>query len=336
MSSAGLSLAIGTAGFRGPEKLQSALDVVKAVGIREIDTAELYGTNEVDLGTVGAAENFIISTKNPGGWIPGALENITTQVNASLDKLKTKQVDILYIHGPDRTAVLDDWVPEVDALHRAGKFRRFGVSNFSPAEVRALHTYARSKGLVLPTVYQGNYNAVSRSIDDTLFPVLRELGIAFYAYSPVAGGFLTKTRRALEEGTADGRFAAADAAANPGSGFYHSLYNKPRLLEGLGRWEGLAELQGAPRAEVAYRWVYYHSALRPELGDVVIVGASRPEQIEQTVEGIRKGPLKPEVVEGIEEVWRLVKDEAIVDNYQASGGKVPGLPEKWSLNFVRS
>ncbi|KAL1864602.1 hypothetical protein Daus18300_007619 [Diaporthe australafricana] len=334
MSSDQLSLAIGTAGFPGPEKLQAALDVVKAVGIKEIDTAELYGTNEVDLGSVGAADNFTISTKNPGGWIPGALENITIQVNASLDKLKTKQVDILYIHGPDRAAQLDDWVPQVDALHRAGKFKRFGISNFSPDEVRALHSYAKSRSFVLPTVYQGNYNAVSRTIDDTLFPLLRELGIAFYAYSPVAGGFLTKTKKALEEGTAGGRFAAADPG-KPASGFYHSLYNKPRLLEGLGRWEGLAELEGAPRAEVAYRWVYYHSALRRDLGDVVIVGASSPQQIEQTVEGIRKGPLKPEVVEGIEEVWRLVKDEAIVDNYQASGGKVPGLPEKWSLNYGR-
>lgn len=326
MSGSDLKLAIGTAGFPGAEKLQPALEAVKAAGIKEIDTAEMYGNNETDLGFVGAADSFTISTKNPGGWQPGSLAEITTRFNASLDKLKTKQVDILYIHGPDRSLQLDEWVPQVDALHREGKFKRFGVSNFTPEETRALHEYSKAKGYVLPTVYQGNYNAVSRRIDTTLFPVLRDLGIAFYAYSPVAGGFLTKTKAALEQGTADGRFRSE--GGSPVVKMYHDMYNKPKLLEGLGRWEGIAEQEGVPRAEVAYRWVYYHSALRPDLGDVVIVGASKPEQITQTVEGIRRGPLKPEVVKAIEDVWELVKDEAIVDNFEASGGKAGTIPTK--------
>lgn len=319
MSGPELKLAIGTAGFPGAERLQPALDAIKAAGVKEIDTAESYGNNEADLGSVGAADNFVISTKNAGGWQPGALADITKRFNASLDRLKTRQVDILYIHGPDRNLPLDEWVPQVDALHKEGKFRRFGVSNFTPEETRALHEYSKSRGYVLPTVYQGNYNAVSRLIDDTLFPVLRELGIAFYAYSPVAGGFLTKTQAALREGTAGGRFRADHES--PVAQMYHALYKKPRLLEGLGRWEGIAEQQGVPRAELAYRWIYYHSRLRQDLGDVVIVGASRPEQITQTVEGIRRGPLKPEVVKAIEDVWELVKDEAIVDNFIATDGK---------------
>ncbi|KKY33245.1 putative aldehyde reductase [Diaporthe ampelina] len=326
MSASELKLAVGTAAFSGTENLQLALDAIKAAGIKEIDTAEMYGNNEVDLGSVGAADNFTISTKNPGGWEPGALADLAKRFHASLDKLKTKQVDILYIHGPDRNLPLDEWVPQVDSLHKEGKFKRFGVSNFSPEETRALHDYAKAKGFVLPTVYQGNYNAVSRLIDDTLFPVLRELGISFYAYSPVAGGFLTKTKAALQEGTADGRFSAN--SDNPVAQMYHALYAKPRLLEGLGRWEELAEQQGVPRAELAYRWVYYHSKLRQDLGDVVLVGASKPEQITQTVEGINKGPLKPEVVKGIEEVWELVKDEAIVDNFVATGGQAATFPKK--------
>lgn len=326
MSTSDLKLAIGTAGFPGAEKLQPALDATKAAGIKEIDTAEMYGNNEIDLGSVGAADQFIISTKNPGGWQPGALKDITPRFNASLDKLKTKSVDILYVHGPDRNLPLDEWVPQVDALHKEGKFKRFGVSNFTPEETRALHDYAKSKGYVLPTVYQGNYNAVSRLIDDTLFPVLRELGIAFYAYSPVAGGFLTKTRAAFDQGTVDGRFRRDHEA--PVAKMYQDFYYKPKLLEGLGKWEELAEQEGVPRAELAYRWVYYHSALRQDKGDVVIVGASKPEQITQTAEGIRRGPLKPEVVKGIEEVWELVKGEAIVDNFEASKGQAAPIPTK--------
>ncbi|POS78755.1 aflatoxin B1 aldehyde reductase member 3 [Diaporthe helianthi] len=321
MSTSDLKLAVGTLSFAGAENLQPALDATKAAGIKEIDTAEIYGNNEADLGSVGAAEEFTISTKNPGGWKPGTLQELTTRFDASLARLKTKSVDILYVHAPDRDVALDDWVPQVDALHKGGKFRRFGVSNFTAEETRALYGYALSRGYVLPTVYQGNYNAVSRLIEATLFPTLRELGIAFYAYSPVAGGFLTKTRVALEGGTADGRFRSGDDTRE--TKVYRGFYCKPKLLEGLGRWEELAEVQGVPRAELAYRWVYYHSALRQDKGDVVIVGASRPEQITQTAEGIRRGPLKPEVVKGIEEVWELVKGEAIVDNFDALVGKLP-------------
>lgn len=315
-----LNLALGTGLFHPAEKLQPALDAAKAAGIKEIDTAESYGPNEADLGIVGAAgQGFVISSKNPGGWSPGALREVVPRTDASLERLGADSLDVLYAHGPDRSLRLDEWVPQVDALHRQGRFRRFGVSNFSAEEVRALHAYARERGYVLPTVYQGNYNAISRVVEATLFPVLRELGIVFYAYSPIAGGFLTKSRSALEEGTGVGRFTKGDAGVGR---LYRTLYMKPRLLEGLDKWEEVASLQGVPKAELAYRWVYYHSSIKPELGDTVILGAGKAEQITQTVESLKRGPLKPEVVRSIDEIWELVKEDAFVDNFQATGGKL--------------
>ncbi|ROV93660.1 hypothetical protein VPNG_08859 [Cytospora leucostoma] len=315
-----LNLALGTAIFHPAERLQPALDAAKAAGIQEIDTAELYGPNEADLGIVGAADQgFLISSKNPGGWKPGAVREVIPKTSASLERLRSKSLDILYVHGPDKSVGLEEWVPQADELYRQGKFRRFGVSNFSAEEVRAVHAYSKENGYVLPTVYQGNYNAISRVIETTLFPVLRELGIAFYAYSPIAGGFLTKSRSALEEGTEVGRFTKNDAGL---AKLYRSLYFKPRLLEGLDKWEEVASLQGVPKAELAYRWVYYHSSIRPELGDTLILGAGKAEQITQTVESLKKGPLKPEVVRGIDEIWELVKEDAFVDNFQATGGKL--------------
>lgn len=324
-----LNISMGTAGFPGPEKLQAALDTLKQYGVVEIDSAEMYGSNEADLGAVKAADQgFVISTKNPGGWTPGSLtpaDNLKAKTDASLEKLGVKQVDILYIHGPDSSIKPADYAHTFDELYKAGKFRRFGVSNYTPEQVRELHAYSKEKGLVLPTVYQGNYNAVSRTIDTTLFPVLRELGIAFYAYSPIAGGFLTKSRKALEEGTEGGRFAVGDNALN---NMYRGFYLKPTLLAGLGKWEELAKIQGVPQAELAYRWIYYHSALKPkEYGDFVIVGASKVAQISQTLEGLKRGPLQPEVVQGIDEIWEDVRHEAIVDNYEATGGNLPRRPE---------
>lgn len=315
-----LKLSIGPALFRTPEALQPALDAIKAAGIYELDTAEIYLDSEAELGAVGAAQQgFSISTKNPGGWRPGSLGDITAKTEASLARLKADSVDILYVHGPDRSLAWDDWVPQADALYRQGKFARFGISNYSPEEVRSLHAYCRDRGFVLPSVYQGNYNAVSRLIDDTLFPVLRELGIAFYAYSPVAGGFLTKTRKALEEGTGTGRFSV-----DPPQWLkvYRDSYVKPSMLQALDRWEELAGLQGVSRAELAYRWVYYHSVMKPELGDTVILGANKLEQIPLTVEGLKKGPLKPEVVRGIDEIWELVKGDAYTNNFEGANGSL--------------
>lgn len=94
------------------------------------------------------------------------------------------------------------------------------------------------------------------------------------------------------------------------------VYMKPSMLEALDKWGQLAELQGCPKAELAYRWVYHNSALRLAEGDFLIIGASTVKQITQTVEGVKSGPLKPEVVKGIDEIWELVKAEATVNNYE--------------------
>ncbi|ORY62483.1 NADP-dependent oxidoreductase domain-containing protein [Pseudomassariella vexata] len=272
--------------FQGPEALKPALNVINAQGIKEIDTAQMYGTNETDLGEAGAAAmGFAVSTKNYGGWKKGVAltrDDMLKTTKESLQKLRVDQVDIFHIHGPDRSLQYDECVSTVHELFEKGVFKRFGVSNFSPDEVRELHDYCTSKGYVLPTVYQGNYNAVSRNIDTTLFPLLRERGIAFYAYSPIAGDFLIKSRKALEEGTEAGRFAAGTSDSL--KEMYRGLYVKPSMLAALDKWEALAKDEGVSKAELAYRWVYCHSSLKPEQGDDIL-GASKIEQIVSSVGG---------------------------------------------------
>lgn len=312
-----VNLSVGTASFQGAEKLQKALDTIRSLGISEIDTAEIYGNNEADLGKVQAAtQGFVLSTKNPGGFGTPSLtppELLREKTAASLARLVVDQVDILYIHAPVPSLQPADYAHTFDEMYRAGSFRRFGISNFTPEETRALYDYCKEHGLVLPTVYQGNYNPVSRLIEADLFPVLRELGISFYAYSPTAGGFLTKTRKAIAEDTVDGRFDAN--SDHPVIKLYRGFYLKPAMLEGLAKWEELAELEGVSQAELAYRWVAYHSKLEASRGDTIILGASKIEQLTQTVGGLQKGPLKHEVVRGIDEVWENVRAYAISDNF---------------------
>jgi len=196
--SQGINICFGLNGFKTNDGVAVALKTVAEAGVKEIDTAHIYngGQNEIHLGNADVGDGrFIVSTKNAGGiksreaLLP---ENAERTALESLEKLGIKQLEIFYIHSPDRNMNLDEWVPEIQKLYEKGVFRRFGVSNFSSEEVQELHDYCKSKGYVLPSVYQGNYSAIARKFETTLFPTLRKLNIAFYAYSPLAGGFLTK------------------------------------------------------------------------------------------------------------------------------------------------
>lgn len=196
----------------------------------------------------------------------------------------------------------------INKLHQKGAFKRFGLSNYSPQDVEKVYEHCKEKGYVLPTVYQGNYNAVARRVESSLFPTLRKLGMSFYAYSPIAGGFLTKTKQQIDEGA--GRF---DPNTQVGK-MYRGLYAKPTYLEVLAEWQETAKEEGCTGAELAYRWVSHNSALKADLGDAIIIGASSTEQINQTVAGLKKGHLSKKACEKIEEIWHKIKNEAPLDN----------------------
>lgn len=83
----------------------------------------------------------------------------------------------------------------------------------------------------------------------------------------------------------------------------------------LDKWSSIADEVGCSRAELAYRWVAYHSALKADLGDGVIVGASSIKQLEGTLEGLEHGPLPQEAAKKIDGLWEGVKGEAPVDNF---------------------
>ena len=180
--------------------------------------------------------------------------------------------------------------------------------------MQKIYDHNSSKGYVLPTVYQGNYNPVSRLTEDTLFPVLRKLKIRFYAYSPLASGFLTKTPQFITDAS-EGRW---DKNTFPGN-LYAVLYNKPSLVAALGEWDAISKDTGISRAALAYRWVAWNSVLKPELGDGIIIGASRSQQLEETLKVVEDGPLEASVVERIQKIWESVKDEAPLDNFTALG-----------------
>lgn len=303
----------------GIDSLNELLSALEKGGVKSIDTARFYGQSEELLGQVHASERFDIDTKLLGGFAP---EPTTKQTaiecgELSLSLLQTKKVDVYYIHAPDRRSKLEDVLAGVDALYQAGKFNRFGLSNFLASEVDDVVRICRERGFVMPSVYQGNYSAVARRAETQILPTLRKYNISLYAYSPVAGGFLTKDVETILT-KSKGRW---DQSTLLGA-MYHALYNKPEMLEGLKLWEKISLDTGIPKGELAYRWVTFNSALKSELGDGVIIGSQSLEQLTQTLAWIKGGALSLEVAAQVEQVWNIVEAVAPLDNFNDYGYKL--------------
>lgn len=193
---------------------------------------------------------------------------------------------------------ISETLAAVNAIHKRRVFRRFGLSGFPATEIEAIYNHCADHNYPLPVVYQGSYNPLNRHKETALLLTLRRLRISFYAYGTSAGGFLGKT--------------AAQAREMADNDAYVSATCRPYLcnanfLEILAQWNTIAEIEGVSPAELTYRWVAYHSALRSDHGDAFIIGASSPEQLDETLSGIEKGPLSDNACASIQKIWEKVK-----------------------------
>lgn len=314
MSANGIKIAFGGAAWLSSsvEEVSDWLKVLEEARIELIDTAQLYGASEETMGKAGAASRFTIDTKMPGGFSDKLCtkEVMIEAGKASLKRLNTDSVDVYYIHAPDRRVSVKETLSGLNELYKQGAFKRLGLSNFLGDEVEEIVKVAKENDFVVPSVYQGNYSAVARRADAEIFPVIRKHNMAFYAYSPIAGGFLSKSKAALTE--ADGRFGKGQPLAQ----VYNGMYNRPSFVAALDVWEQIAKDENVSRAELAYRWVVYHSKLQGDQNDVIIVGARNTQQFKETIQALKAGPLSDEAVKKIDQVWESVKAEASLDNYE--------------------
>jgi len=209
----------------------------------------------------------------------------------SLRQIQLDQVETYFLHSPDPTTPIEETLSAIQELYLAGKFKRFGLSNFDAEKLENVYNVCRERGYVLPTVFHGNYSAVARHAESDLFPLLRKLNIAFYVYSPLAGGFLAKSPEQFEAPN-KGRW---DPSSEIGK-LYNRLYNRPQLVAALKQWGEAADKAGCTRAALAYRRVRYHSSIKAQHGDAILIGASSKEQLLQTLDCLEDGPLSQEVL----------------------------------------
>jgi aflatoxin B1 aldehyde reductase len=293
------------------------LDVFQSHGHKEIDTARVYGggSSEEYLGNLNWQDRgLIMGTKYyphfgrvPGATTTHSASDLRKYLLESLAALKAKKIDLWYLHAPDRTTPFEETFRAVNDLYKEGYFSRFGLSNYMSWEIAYINELCIKNDWIRPTAYQGVYNAIHRTVDTELFPCLRHYGMAFYVFSPLAGGYLTsryhRTTSEIEEGS---RF---DSKTTQGKSYRNRYWNET-MFAALDVIREAAGKHGLTEAECALRWLMHHSKLDVESGDKVIIGASSAAHLEGNLVDFEKGPLPEDVVEALDEAWKMTKGQA--------------------------
>ncbi|KAK5198640.1 hypothetical protein LTR92_001111 [Exophiala xenobiotica] len=289
-----------------PAAASALFTAFSSYGYHTIDTSRRYpplagGTSEVVIGStlssLPPSINLDIDTKvlsAPGCHTP---ENIASSISASLAALGVPVVHTIYLHFPDRTQPLSNPVSALSHAVSTGQAARWGLSNYTLDDVREVLALCEQHGWIKPAVFQGEYNAVNRETED-LIPYLHKNGIAFYAYSPGAGGALAPMGTRL-------------AAPGPAGDRVRRLYGGDEVQSAIQRVRDVAGKNGLKGHEAAIRWVVWDSMLDGKYGDGVIIGAGSVEQLRETLDVIKKGGLSEDVKQVVQGVWEtIVKDKA--------------------------
>ncbi|WP_255883173.1 MULTISPECIES: aldo/keto reductase [unclassified Ruminococcus] len=277
-------------------------------GFSELDTAYVYNEGQSEQ-LIGAAlkelgsDNVKISTKvNPR--ITGKLDGAAAyaQLNESLSRLGVDCVDTFYLHFPDSKTPIESVLEACADLHQQGKFSELGLSNFPAWLVADVYHKCKSNGWVLPTVYEGIYNPLTRKAETELDDALNYFGIRFCAYNPMAGGLLTGRYSNFEDAPTDGRFTHRPN--------YQKRYWKESFFKAVNELKSVCENSDISIIEATYRWMAFHSMLKSERGDAIIIGASKLNHLKQNMETIKQGPLPDELVDAFKSAWKLCKADS--------------------------
>ena len=306
-----MKIVLGTMNFGPQLDTEASREMVKSfltTGNREMDTAYVYNNGDTEniLGEILPEldpRSYEIATKvHPR--ITGKLdrETILMEFNESLRRMKRDSVDLLYFHFPDGKTPIDEALETVAELHRQGKIKELGLSNYPAWQVIDIAYKCDKIGCPRPKVYQGMYNALCRNVDPELFPAIRSLGMRFYAFNPLAGGLLTGKHHHFEDAPEPGRFARLKS--------YRDRYWKHSYFDAIDQIKQACEAEGVPMVEAAYRWLVNHSHMVSDKNDGILLGASKQEQLLQNLEAAKKGSLSDGIVSAMDEAWEMAKPDS--------------------------
>jgi aryl-alcohol dehydrogenase-like predicted oxidoreductase len=244
-------------------------------GVTFFDTAEVYGPyvseEYLGAGLAGLRDKVVIATKfgfrfdapgKQGEGFDSRPQRIREFVEASLRRLRTDYIDLLYQHRLDPAVPVEEVAGTVGDLIGEGKVRAFGMSEADAASIRRAHA-------VQPvTALQSEYSLWTREVEADVLPTLKELGIGFVPFSPLGRGFLTGSVKpdSLPEG--DWRARMVRFGGESGAKNY-------ALVQAL---RELAEKKGMTAGQLAIAWVLHQGA-----DFVPIPGTRRLDRLEENL-----------------------------------------------------
>ena len=265
------------------ETANRTLDLAYDLGVNFFDTANVYNHGEAEK-VVGKAlkrhdrASYVLATKvyfpmserpNDSGL---SRKHVIESANASLKRLGLDYVDILYCHRYDEETPVEETLRAFDDLIRQGKVLYAGVSEWSAAQIEEAARIADRFLLNRFVVNQPMYNMLKRKIEDEIIPVSERNGIGQVVFSPLAEGILTGKYKNLKDIPADSR--ARDKKAN----YFIKSKLTQEALDTVSKLKQVADELGIPLSRMALAWI-----LRQPNVASALVGASRPEQIEENV-----------------------------------------------------
>ena len=255
---------------------EACVDKAFEVGINFIDTANVYGGGGAEefLGEVLARrprDSYVLATKLyfPVNGDRGlSREQVFKQIDLSLGRLQTDYVDLYQCHRYDHETPLEETMEALTEVVRQGKARYLGFSEWTADQIRA--ALALVPGVEKFVSSQPQYSLLYRVPEREVIPLCEENGISQIVWSPLAQGALTGKYKPGEEP------AAGTRAASQQMGWAMDSYRDDDVLERVQRLGPIAEGLGVTMAQLALAWV-----LREQNVAAAIVGASRPEQVEE-------------------------------------------------------
>jgi len=283
-------MTLGTNNFgRDVDEATSIRVIRKAMdlGINSIDTANTYTgrRSEEIIGKAvhGDRDRFVIATKVGSDVGVGPNESglsrrhILWQLSESLRLLQTDHIDIYYMHKFDPETPLEESLKTFDYLIRQGKVIYLACSNFTVENMRAVNEVCERLGLERIVALQPPYNLLNREAEKELFPFCQASHLGAITYSALAGGFLT------------GKYGEGiPAPAGTRGALYPRFWgrmNKPENYALVEKFKALAEIAKMPLSQLALNWIAKNPAVTS-----MIVGASRPEQVEENVARLEAKP----------------------------------------------
>ncbi len=276
--------------------IKKALDA----GINFFDTANIYGygSSEEILGQAlkdfTNREEVVIATKLFFGDGSGSGRNTTklsrkaifAQVEASLKRLQTDYIDILYIHRWDYDTPIEETMAALNDLVRAGKVLYLGASAMYTWQFQKAQYIAEKNGWTKFSVMQNHYNLLYREDEREMIPFCKDSGVGLAPYSPLAAG------RVVRDWSAETARSQTDEVAKSK---YDATEAEDRLI--VERVAQVAERHGKSRAQVALAWLWQKGIDSP------IVGVTKEKYLDDFV-GAFGFELSDEEMAFLDELYR--------------------------------